>query len=126
MARSFTYALLGAIALTTVGCHHEPEFDRLEIGSVNAPDLGGDLDPNGGEVFEGTLVAASLQAFDTDDEPMELQLVAADPSTLDVRRVSDRPNWWAFLGTHEGTAGVDLVANGQTVRRLRFAVLPQK
>lgn len=126
MVRSLSFALLGALALTSVGCHREPEFDRLEIGRVDAPALGGDLDPSGGEVYEGTLVAASLEAFDTDDDPMELQLVAVDPSTLDVRRVSDRPNWWAFLGAREGTAGVDLIANGQTVERLRFVVLPQK
>lgn len=117
-----TIARAAALTLGLVACG--PQYDRTEITAVQPSVLGGEVGVHRISVHEGMLVKAHVVVWNDDNVQMPLQIVADDPSVVEVAGViNDRD--YAFIGRRQGRTLVRLVADGTTVLSIAADVLAQ-
>ena len=72
----------------------------------------------------GEAIVAHIQLFDHDDDLLSGDLVSDDPTILQIRRTVDDATY-AFLGIHEGSTTIHLMADGAEVRIIPAVVTAQ-
>jgi len=122
-ARNWFFAAAMALGAITTLPACGPDYDRLEVTSVNNPN-GGTINFQRIEVVEGTVVTARIEPRNDDNESMHCHVRSDNASILEVSAVvNDRV--YAFIGQSAGTTRIEFTAGDEVVLIVDAVVKPQ-
>jgi hypothetical protein len=128
MQRSSRLATIATIALALASTFALAACDDDSFAYAHVDQVTGD--PNTSfsmakvSIPAGEAVVAHIQPFDHGDDPLSGDLVSDDPTILEIRRTVDDATY-AFLGVHEGSTVIHVIADGAEVRIIPAVVTAQ-